>query len=123
MQPVKLFTPIEDDGEVQQTEVEVLVQPSPGGNPTELKTSLARAISKTIGRTNMQPLKLFTPTEDDGEVQQTEVKVLVQSSPGGDPTKLKTSLARAISMTIGRTTRSSVKHTLPLKHRSHKNKN
>jgi len=49
LQPVKLFTPTEDDGEVQQTEVEVLVQPSPGGDPTNLKTSLARAISKTIG--------------------------------------------------------------------------
>lgn len=56
LQPVKLFTPTEDDGEVQQTEVdlsEVLVQPSPGGDPTELKTSLARAISKAIGRTKM----------------------------------------------------------------------
>ena len=60
----------------------------------------------------MQPVRLFTPIEDDGEVQQTEVEVLVQPSPGGDPTELKTSLARAISMTIGRTTRSSVKHAV-----------
>lgn len=39
LQPVKLFTPIEDDSEVQQTEVEELVQPSPGGDPTEFKSS------------------------------------------------------------------------------------
>lgn len=45
-----------DNSEEEWTEVdlsELLVQPSSEGDPTSLKTSLARAISKAIGRTKM----------------------------------------------------------------------
>lgn len=84
MHPVILF---KDDGEEEQTEVdlsEVLVEPCSEGEPARLKTSLARAISKAIGRTKMveefDEVRSFLKTQKTQKQKGTRIKLKSMNS-------------------------------------------